>query len=719
MKKRKKIWAIVCAVILALSGIVYAPEGNVSAASYDSLTYTSLGTGIAYSYVSNTLTGLGNPELLDAGQTMQFAFSADNKEIAVTIDGADAASHPAIITIGAAIVKLNPTKLSDNAYTYLVISSSTGKAEVVIKRGNPAGGGQVPSSGSSTDPQPSSPGGEVNPPQTTAGIPDASSLPKKAVGLNPQVKTDTATLDNSVLLAWASAMAQGTPDYDASVYTYNAYVYKNGNRVSKVCNVTNGCILGGLSAGTYSFSVAAVNAMGEGPESDKQTVTITGYSLDYTPKAEYNGPKIPDGFSITSADATFQANVPQEEQKNKLWLAWAASNASPEAPGYDTTVTGYNVYVFNAETGKPYRRVHVDGIGSNTAILESVSAGKYVAFVTAENASGESGMAAPGLTLPSSVEIKGETYDNAQDFDYPDQPGLPLGLVISGADDGVGNGFTVAWSREADLAGVQINVFVDGVCVKAGANNGPDPSYHETRLKPGTYEVSVTMQYISNQVESVPFTKTITVTGEGTNTPEEMADATYSKYEKPGPVEPPTSDIDVPTIPDQGGDDNKPDAPTTPNPGGDTDIPTTQNSGDNTDVPATQKPGDTPNNVTTQPSNTPGTTTVNSEDKTSGVNVSVGKVTVKKATKKIKSNKSKISLKKVKGATGYKIQISTSKKFKKVLMTKNVKKASVTLKNKKLKNKKKLYARAKAYKVVAGKTYEGKWSKAKKIKIKK
>ena len=99
--------------------------------------------------------------------------------------------------------------------------------------------------------------------------------------------------------------------------------------------------------------------------------------------------------------------------------------------------------------------------------------------------------------------------------------------------------------------------------------------------------------------------------------------------------------------------------------------------------------------------------------------VTVKRVKVKSASKKKVSVKVKISLKKVKGAKKYKVQVSTSKKFKKVLVKKTVKKAKFTIKSRKLKNKKKLYVRAKAVKVVNKKVYTGKWSKAKRVKIKK
>ena len=90
----------------------------------------------------------------------------------------------------------------------------------------------------------------------------------------------------------------------------------------------------------------------------------------------------------------------------------------------------------------------------------------------------------------------------------------------------------------------------------------------------------------------------------------------------------------------------------------------------------------------------------------------LSKTMVRKATKKKASKKVSITFKKVTGAKKYQVQISTTKKFKKVLVRKTVKKVKITITNKKLRNKKKLYVRVKA---VGAK----KWSKVKKITIKK
>lgn len=128
------------------------------------------------------------------------------------------------------------------------------------------------------------------------------------------------------------------------------------------------------------------------------------------------------------------------------------------------------------------------------------------------------------------------------------------------------------------------------------------------------------------------------------------------------------------------------------------------------DETTTKKPTATPTTKTST-----GTKTI----KVGSETVKIGGTKVKKATKVKNSKKAKITLKKVKDIQGYQIQFSTTKKFKKVLVKKTVKKYNVTVKSKKLKGKKTLYVRARAYKKVNKKTYYGNWSAVKKVTIKK
>ncbi len=178
-----------------------------------------------------------------------------------------------------------------------------------------------------------------------------------------------------------------------------------------------------------------------------------------------------------------------------------------------------------------------------------------------------------------------------------------------------------------------------------------------------------------------------------------------------------------------------------------TEAPTTESTTEAPTAEPTTEPGSEP--VTSQPATEPGSeptavaptqkpTTVaptqpETTTKTSGgenittkkqQTTTVGKVTVKKTkvskfSKKLASNKVKISLKKIKGISGYEIKISSSKKYaKSKTVTKKVKKNVFTVKSSKIKNKKVLYVKVRCYKKVGKKVYYSRWT-SKKVKIKK
>lgn len=178
-----------------------------------------------------------------------------------------------------------------------------------------------------------------------------------------------------------------------------------------------------------------------------------------------------------------------------------------------------------------------------------------------------------------------------------------------------------------------------------------------------------------------------------------------------------------------------------------TEAPTTEPTTEAPTAEPTTEPGSEP--VTSQPATEPGseptavaptqkpTTVAPTQPETTtktpgGENITtkkqqtttVGKVTVKKTkvskfSKKLASNKVKISLKKIKGISGYEIKISSSKKYaKSKTVTKKVKKNVFTVKSSKIKNKKVLYVKVRCYKKVGKKVYYSRWT-SKKVKIKK
>ncbi len=720
MNKIKKISAIVCALALIVSSIVYYPAVDAKAVDYSTLTYTTLGGDISYCKLSDGLIGMSptSPELLDAGVTLQFAYSADNTNVKASLNGVNVTtSDNRVTTLTNSIAKFNPQNFEADSYTLITLTSDQGVTEYVIKRGNPTSGGEVPSQG---DEESSSQGGEessnqggeattTNPATTapvvttpSATVPDATSLPKQLYGLDVSATSGAYTIDNAVLFAWAGADDPlNAAGYDPTVTSTVIYIYKDGALLTKIANATKGGIVGGLSAGTYTAQAANVNSMGEGPLSETKTFTVTGTELHYTYPINCIGPKTPCGFNIITGNPEVPADNPAQDD-NKLGVSWASSNTD-NIPSTDMSVVGYNVYIFNAETGMPYRRVYVDGIATNTIIMESVSAGKYLVCLSAVNAEGEeSALASPSFGMSSVVTVKGQVIDNAQEFEKPNQPTLPIGLEI--ITQGIDYGFTVAWSADADLTGIKLNLYVNGHCIKSGINDGTVSSYYENRLAAGTYTVEIKAQYISNNVESFPLTKEITIAadpGLTTATPEQLADPNYSEYEEPStePVDPPTDPVDPPTDPVEPPTDpvEPPTDPVEP-PSGDTTTPSVIEP-NTTTQPTTQKP------TTVAPTTTKKV-------------IAPARAKVRKATKKKAAKKLKISVKRVKGARGYRVEISKKKNFKKKIYKKTVNKINFTVTSKKFKNAKLLYVRVKAYKLNGKKkVWSKKWSVAKKVRI--
>ena len=530
----------------------------------------------------------------------------------------------------------------------------------------------------------------------------AASLPKKVLGLVAVSKSGSDTIENAIMFAWAGADDTANVDgYDPTVTATVIYIYKDGKLVTKIGNATKGGVVGGLSAGSYTAQAANVNSMGEGPLSETVSFTVTGATLNYTYPVNCIGPKTPAGLSYITGNPEVPADNPAQAD-NKLGVAWAPSSEA-SIPSADSSVVGYNLYLFDAKTGTPYRRVYVDGITNSNVILESVSAGEYLAYLSAVDAEGrESALAATSFGRSSKVTVKGQFIDNAQSFDKPNQPTLPLGLSI--LTEGIDYGFTIAWSNVADLTGQRLNLFVDGVCIKVGIN-GDVASYYENRLATGTYEVEVRSQYTSNNVESFGLKKTVSIKadpGLSGRTPAELADPAYSEYEEP------TTNPTTTTKPTSENETTTPVAvETTTSAAVET---TTTKAVETTTTKAVETTTNT--NAQTTTKKQPSQTTIKSS-------VNVGKAVVKKAIKKKNAKKISLTLKRVKGTTKYKVQIAKDKKFKKTIVTKTTKKLTYSVSNSKFKKAKKLYARAKAIVVKGKKTYQGKWSKPKQVKIKK
>ena len=144
--------------------------------------------------------------------------------------------------------------------------------------------------------------------------------------------------------------------------------------------------------------------------------------------------------------------------------------------------------------------------------------------------------------------------------------------------------------------------------------------------------------------------------------------------------------------------------------GGDTTVP---NPDDNTSASTTQK-----GNEQVKPNSTINVSDI-SQKKEDEKRVTISKPSkvVFRSAKGKKGRKVSLSWKKVSGAKGYQLQYAQNKKFTKKKKSEFTTKTKVTVK--KLKKKKTYYFRARAYKLNGKKKVYGKWSKVKKVEVKK
>ena len=265
-------------------------------------------------------------------------------------------------------------------------------------------------------------------------------------------------------------------------------------------------------------------------------------------------------------------------------------------------------------------------------------------------------------------------------------PVEPEGLVV---ESPTYNTVTVTWTGADN--GQTYWVYIDGK-VK-DMNLASAGTYTYNNIDAGTHIVKVTSRL--NGIESKGVTKEVVVANQPTTTPELTTTTKPSETTTQAPTINPSGTTEVTTKP------------------GET-IQATTKADETTKSDATQAPT-TKSGENTSDIGNGGNTTV-APSASSDINVKVGKTKVTKATKKKRTTKAKISLKKVAGAKGYEVRVSTTKKFKaKKTITKVFKRNKLTFK--KLKKNKKYYVQARAFTVINGKKKYGPWSAKKKMKL--
>ena len=340
-------------------------------------------------------------------------------------------------------------------------------------------------------------------------------------------------------------------------------------------------------------------------------------------------------------------------------------------------------------------------------------------------------------------------------IDEDDTIPAPIGLTYAGNKD---LPYYFAWQAPStDIE--NYNVYVDGVFAGSSvnssinltadvfANGNGDYTVSVRSVKNGKMSAATQITYtfkdgtgskpttVAPVTTVAPTEKTTTVAPVTTQAPTEKATTAVPTTQTPTTVAPtektttavPTTQAPTTAAPTEKATTAVPttQAPTTvaPTEKATTVVPTTVAPTEKatTVVPTTQTPttiAPSETGTTTKPETSKETPTVSTTEivttKTAQT-VKVPKVKIKKATKKRSAKKLKVTLKTAKGVKGYQVMISTSKKFKKAKV-KNYKKAKFTIK--KLKANKKYFIRVRAYKVVNGEVYYGKWSN-RKVKLKK
>ena len=114
-----------------------APTTTIKPTSGPEEGYIKLADGLWYKKLQYEVVGMNNPELLDAGATLQFAFAPTSDTKVYINDELTPQGTGCVVLATNVIVKLNPKKLPDDSYTNIRIETASGTSEIILKKGDP------------------------------------------------------------------------------------------------------------------------------------------------------------------------------------------------------------------------------------------------------------------------------------------------------------------------------------------------------------------------------------------------------------------------------------------------------------------------------------------------------------------------------------------------------------------------------------------------------
>ena len=472
-KQFKKGVAILSAVSMVAAGISYVPQ-NVKAdapviavqdseegVDYSSLTYTKAepnGGGefpeLYYSVITDELHA--NVGYLDAGATFQFAYSADNKQedTKITVNGVETEPGAGVVSMYiSGLTKLNPKAMEDNAYTHVVITSTTGKLEIVFKKGTPASSDTTTTTTTEPTTTTTEPTTTTTTTTTTTEAPEVTT-PAKVPGL-----TYAGNETLPFYFAW-----QGV----AGANGYN--VYLDGKLITKVDGVTYEFSKDLFAeAREYIIEVAAVNEAGEGIKAEYK-YTVESKEPDSTKNEETDSTKNEETDSTKNEESNSSSST-EEDVKVPVAVTGLAYTGTEEASfkfSWDASegAESYNVYLndkFVASTVTPeysFDSALFEKAGTYTISVEAVNkAGKSdktsIDYVVKEPASSESKDDNTKVTMPSDYTA----FENNADFGYKfvSAPEAAKAEVKTDQGENLFIAFTAVEGFLPDYTGLKVN----------------------------------------------------------------------------------------------------------------------------------------------------------------------------------------------------------------------------------------------------------------------
>ena len=491
-----------------------------------------------------------------------------------------------------------------------------------------------------------------------------------AIVANTDTPTYTTTVDiDAPADLKAESTKYGVIDYEIVAgegqedYEYNVYV--DGKLAAEKVKAGKGQLTG-VTDGTHNISVKTVK---DGSLSKAVTKTVV-VPLDI----------VEDGTNLVNENTKWTLN---NESDN--WSDNPCGTGTSLATG--SVVAGGNWYSLMAHTTLVFEQ------GKVYTVKFTIKSNVKKQFLVATNTNGDKFLASSATATWTGNDEEGYTCDYSAEFEWTAATSKQNFIIALGQLTTEKDGDRGIKENDSIAAGDSINVSVTDISVVGKTKQVESSDTTTSTTTPSaTTNPSVTTPDASSADVTQPDVSSADVTS---------PDASSADVSTPDVSTPDVSTPDASTPDASTPDVSTPDASTP-----DASTPDTSTS-DETTTPkvTTVKP------TTAKPTTAKPTVKPTVKPTTKKASLKSTKVT-KKVSKKLSSKKVKLTFKKVKGAKKYDIQVSTSKKFKKVLYKKTVKKTKVTLSSKKLKGKKKLYVRVKA---VGAK----KWSKPVKIKIKK